>query len=140
MNLLATFTEKLASLINSLGTGRPVRPCRGVDTGTGPSPPVASASRFVLSMPQSGTTSAGVYDSAGRLIRTLWSGEALAPGEYVRFWDKRTMRRASPRRGRVRGKANHSPSQLSLGTAGARSTIVGWLRRDRSSPDVTRAG
>jgi hypothetical protein len=70
-----------------------VASCRGVDTGTGPSAPVASASvasssRFVFSMPQSGTTSAGVYDSAGRLIRTLWSGEALAPGEYVRFWDK----------------------------------------------------
>ena len=26
MNPLATFTERLASLINSLGTGRPVRP------------------------------------------------------------------------------------------------------------------
>jgi hypothetical protein len=55
-------------------------------------------------MPQSGTTSAGVYDSAGRLIRTLWSGEALAPGEYVRFWDKAddSGRVASPGKYEVR--------------------------------------
>ncbi|MBC7993136.1 MAG: hypothetical protein H7Z15_07840 [Rhizobacter sp.] len=43
--------------------------------------------RVVFSLPQAATTSAGVYDENGRLVRTLWRGEALAPGTHQPSWD-----------------------------------------------------
>ena len=43
--------------------------------------------RLVFSLPQAATTSAGVYDETGRLVRTLWRGEALAAGAHQQNWD-----------------------------------------------------
>lgn len=43
--------------------------------------------RFLL--PRPATTSAGVYNLQGQLIRTLWRSEALARGEHQRTWDER---------------------------------------------------
>ncbi|MES2099783.1 MAG: FlgD immunoglobulin-like domain containing protein [Pseudomonadota bacterium] len=43
--------------------------------------------RFLL--PRPATTSAGVYNDQGQLIRTLWRSEALARGEHEKTWDER---------------------------------------------------
>lgn len=38
-------------------------------------------------LPRAATTSAGVYDLQGRLVRTLWRGDALPKGRHERSWD-----------------------------------------------------
>jgi hypothetical protein len=42
-----------------------------------------------LSLPQGATTSAAVYDSSGRLVRTLWGGRLLSAGVIDVSWDGR---------------------------------------------------
>ena len=42
---------------------------------------------FVL--PRASTTSAGVYNDHGQLVRTLWRAEALPRGEQLKTWDER---------------------------------------------------
>ncbi len=59
----------------------------------------ASSARAVLStttdttwnftLPRAATTSAGVYDLQGRLLRTLWRAETLPAGAQRRTWDGR---------------------------------------------------
>lgn len=44
---------------------------------------------FSFTLPYTCSTSAGVYDSADRLIRTLWRGESTAPGAHTRKWDQK---------------------------------------------------
>ncbi len=46
----------------------------------------ALAFAFVINSP-SAATSAGVYDSNGILIRTLWANVFLTEGNHVRYWD-----------------------------------------------------
>ena len=43
--------------------------------------------RFLL--PRPATTSAGVYNNQGQLVRTLWRSEALPRGEHQGTWDAR---------------------------------------------------
>jgi sugar lactone lactonase YvrE len=50
-------------------------------------PPLIQQVRLSFSLPRSATTSAGVYAKDGRLIRTLWRGDALAAGAHQRSWD-----------------------------------------------------
>ncbi len=40
-----------------------------------------------FSLPRAATTSAGVYATDGRLLRTLWRGEPLTAGSHQRSWD-----------------------------------------------------
>ncbi|MEI7466238.1 MAG: hypothetical protein WCJ87_12905, partial [Burkholderiales bacterium] len=40
-------------------------------------------------LPRKATTSAGVYDSEGRLLRTLWRAEELPAGPHQQTWDGR---------------------------------------------------
>jgi hypothetical protein len=40
-----------------------------------------------FNLPREATTSAGVYDDQGRLLRTLWRGELLPAGPAVRTWN-----------------------------------------------------
>jgi hypothetical protein len=47
----------------------------------------AQAGSAKVLLPCACTTSAGVFDSAGRLIRTLWSGKAYAAGPLKIEWD-----------------------------------------------------
>jgi hypothetical protein len=42
---------------------------------------------FAFSLPTSAATSAGVYDSQGRLLRTLWSNQSYPAGPQVANWD-----------------------------------------------------
>lgn len=42
-----------------------------------------------FSLPRASTTSAGIYATDGRLVRTLWRGDALAAGRHERRWDGR---------------------------------------------------
>ncbi len=42
-----------------------------------------------FTLPRSATTSAGVYDLQGRLLRTLWRAEPLPAGAQRRTWDGR---------------------------------------------------
>ncbi len=51
--------------------------------------PVAAALLFNFELPTSRMTSAGVYDTGGTLLRTLWRGERLAAGRHARSWDLR---------------------------------------------------
>jgi hypothetical protein len=47
-----------------------------------------SPRRFVVHLPSAGRLSAGIYDSAGTLVRTLVSAQKLeSAGEYPIFWD-----------------------------------------------------
>lgn len=46
-----------------------------------------AATRISFELPRTATTSAGVYDTEGRLLRTLWRGEALTQGRHERTWD-----------------------------------------------------
>ncbi len=47
------------------------------------------ASTFTFNLPASATTSAGVYDSNGVLLRTLWRAEPFAAGAHVGTWDNK---------------------------------------------------
>lgn len=49
----------------------------------------APGSTIVFTLPRDATTSAGVYDAEGRLLRTLWRGEPLSAGAHQRTWDGR---------------------------------------------------
>jgi len=51
---------------------------------------VALADSRTLELPEAATTSAGVFDSSGALVRTLWSGRKLQPGPVAIEWDGRT--------------------------------------------------
>jgi len=42
---------------------------------------------FAYDLPIAAATSAGVYDTSGNLIRTLWSNESLAAGPQAATWD-----------------------------------------------------
>lgn len=46
-----------------------------------------SSTRVSFELPRAATTSAGVYDLQGRLVRTLWRGDALPQGRHERRWD-----------------------------------------------------
>ena len=52
-------------------------------------PPAARATTLTFTLPRQATTSAGIYDLQGRLLRTLWRAEVLAAGEQRRVWDGR---------------------------------------------------
>lgn len=45
--------------------------------------------QIVFTLPYEATTSAGVYDTQGILLRTLWSGDVLPAGTHAREWDAR---------------------------------------------------
>ena len=47
---------------------------------------------WAFTLPRSATTSAGVYDREGRLLRTLWRAEALPAGVHQMAWDGRDDR------------------------------------------------
>jgi hypothetical protein len=49
----------------------------------------AAAGEATLSLPQPATTSAGVFDAEGRLLKTLWRGRTLAAGPVAIRWDGR---------------------------------------------------
>lgn len=49
----------------------------------------ARATTWTFTLPRQATTSAGIYDLQGRLLRTLWRAEVLAAGEQRRVWDGR---------------------------------------------------
>ena len=42
---------------------------------------------FAFSLPNSTRVSAGVYDSQGTLLRTLWSNQSYSAGPHVETWD-----------------------------------------------------
>lgn len=58
-------------------------------------PPAASqpqdvpVTRWSFELDRAATTSAGVYDTRGRLLRTLWRGEPLQAGRHHGQWDGR---------------------------------------------------
>ena len=47
----------------------------------------ATAGTASLMLPVASTTSAGVFDSQGRLVRTLWSGRPLSAGPVALLWN-----------------------------------------------------
>lgn len=51
-------------------------------------PAQSAATRLQFSLPGAASTSAGVYSSDGRLVRTLWRGETLDAGRHDRAWDQ----------------------------------------------------
>lgn len=52
----------------------------------------AQGTPWTFTLPRNSTTSAGVFDSSGRLLRTLWRAEELPAGPYQRIWDERDDR------------------------------------------------
>lgn len=52
----------------------------------------AQATPWAFTLPRNAITSAGVYDSAGRLLRTLWRAEELPAGLHQQTWDGRDDR------------------------------------------------
>ncbi len=67
------------------------RPSQGNTTAatrTTPTPSLPSRQPvFTFSLPTAANTSAGVYDSTGKLVRSLWRAEAMAVGSHNRSWD-----------------------------------------------------
>jgi hypothetical protein len=51
--------------------------------------PAARATTWSFTLPRQATTSAGIYDLRGRLLRTLWRAEALPAGVHRQAWDGR---------------------------------------------------
>jgi hypothetical protein len=49
----------------------------------------ASAGTVRIDVPEAATTSAGIFDAEGRLVRTLWSGEPRERGAVALDWDGR---------------------------------------------------
>jgi hypothetical protein len=49
----------------------------------------AAAGRAELRLAAAATTSAGIFDAQGRLVRTLWSGRPLPAGSVHMVWDGR---------------------------------------------------
>lgn len=49
----------------------------------------AGTGKAVLRLAVSATTSAGIFDAEGRLVRTLWSGRSLLAGPVAIEWDGR---------------------------------------------------
>ncbi|MFM9916341.1 MAG: hypothetical protein ACKVOX_11080 [Rhizobacter sp.] len=47
----------------------------------------ADRTPFAFTLPRDATTSAGVYDAQGHLIRTLWRAEKLPAGIHLNEWD-----------------------------------------------------
>jgi hypothetical protein len=56
------------------------------------SPSTPTETKLSFDLPRAATTSAGIYDREGRLLRTLWRGEALPAGVHERAWDGRDDR------------------------------------------------
>lgn len=50
-------------------------------------PAAKQPTALAFTLPRQATTSAGVYDRDGRLLRTLWRAEVLSAGEQTRVWD-----------------------------------------------------
>src|SRR5262245_36774585 len=48
---------------------------------------LAWTGQTTVTLPTSATTSAGVFDQDGRLVRTLWRGESQPAGHLVLDWD-----------------------------------------------------
>jgi FlgD Ig-like domain len=48
------------------------------------------SAQFSFSLPTSATTSAGIYNRDGLLIRTLWGGKRLSAGTHTGYWDGTT--------------------------------------------------
>jgi len=48
---------------------------------------LSGAMGFSFSLPERARTSAGVYDSNGKLIKTLWSNVAYSAGRHLEFWN-----------------------------------------------------
>lgn len=55
--------------------------------GTSRPSAMQAASDITFNLSAAATTSAGLFDASGRLVRTLWRAEALPAGEQVRHWD-----------------------------------------------------
>ncbi len=85
---------------------------------------LTTALRFVLPAPA--TTSAGVYATDGRLVRTLWRAEAHPAGALERSWDGRDDHAApvSPGRYEVR-LLHHRLSHVWEGVIGNSSATLG---------------
>ncbi|MFM9914373.1 MAG: hypothetical protein ACKVOX_01090, partial [Rhizobacter sp.] len=52
----------------------------------------AQGTPWTFNLPRSSTTSAGVYNSEGRLLRTLWRADELPAGPHQQTWDGRDDR------------------------------------------------
>ncbi|MBX9793585.1 MAG: hypothetical protein K2Y02_04725, partial [Burkholderiaceae bacterium] len=48
---------------------------------------LANPTPYVFTLPRDATTSGGVYDGQGHLIRTLWRAEKLPAGVHLNDWD-----------------------------------------------------
>lgn len=73
----------------SVPSPSPATPAAADSATAGRSDATATALDFSFELPAERSTSAGVYDARGRLLRTLWRGERLAAGRHVRKWDLR---------------------------------------------------
>lgn len=49
------------------------------------------AHQFILSLPHPATTSAGIYDWAGHLVRVLWQMRSTPSGKQTILWDGKDM-------------------------------------------------
>ena len=48
---------------------------------------IANPTQYAFTLPRDATTSGGVYDGQGHLIRTLWRAEKLPAGVHLNDWD-----------------------------------------------------
>jgi subtilisin family serine protease len=83
----AEFTIDVSQCVTPLvAVGDPVL---GVTFAPAAPNPFTATTRIAFSMPQRGKVELKLYNVAGRLVRTLESGE-LEAGGHVRMWDRRT--------------------------------------------------
>ena len=94
----------------------------------------AQTSKAEITIPAQGSTSAGVFDSQGRLVRTLWSARRLSAGPLVVTWDGRedTGRIADPAEHYVAGVLVHNVRYIWQG-------VIGNTSREASGTNVHRA-
>jgi hypothetical protein len=86
----------------------------------------APPTRFAFTLPRDATTSAGVYDGQGRLIRTLWRAEKFPAGVHLNDWDgKGDAGRAYAGREVVFKVIHHQINPVWEGVIGNSSTAEG---------------
>ena len=108
-------------------------------------------SDFSFQLKESGLTSAGIFDSNQRIVRTLWALETFKAGGLSGSWDGlddfgiRFLRAAT--RGRSFATAPNTTTSGSLGTRACRPLLPGtcrfsskewrWMRRAASIQSTT---
>lgn len=115
-----------ALLGGSPSAGQTISENAGTTTASSAQRTGGVTTRWQFTLPRAATTSAGIYDPQGRLVRTLWRGDALPAGAHEGTWDGRDDKNRSVAEGVYEMRlVQHRLSYVWEGVIGNSSTAVG---------------